>query len=94
MKDCSAEEREEWTKEVVKQLKAKHIDFEAKTLFLRGECYIEYLKEYFPNSKSLFDGKCIGEIMHWLDVKNNKANESLVNFLLYQNEDGVEHYIE
>lgn len=94
MKDCSAEEREEWTKEVVKQLKAKHINFEAKTLFLCGEYYIEYLKEYFPNSKSLFDGKEIGEIMHWLDVKNNKVNESLVNFLLYQNEDGVEHYIE
>lgn len=94
LKDCSAEEREEWTKEVVKQLKAKHINFEAKTLFLCGECYIEYLKEYFPNSKSLFDGKGIGEIMHWLDVKNNKVNESLANFLLYQNEDSVEHYIE
>ena len=67
LKDCSAEERKEWTEEVVKQLKAKGVNFEAKTLFFCGEDYIQYLKEYFPNSKSMFEGKGIGEIIEcWI----------------------------
>ena len=51
LKDCSAEERKEWTEEVVKQLKAKGVNFEAKTLFFCGEDYIQYLKEYFLKIK-------------------------------------------
>ena len=94
LKDFSAEERKNWTEKVLKQLKDKNINFNAKTLFLCGECYIEYLKEYFPDSKSLFDGKGIGEIMHWLDNKNGHTNENLADFLLYQYEDSVEYYIE
>lgn len=94
LKDCSAEEREEWTKEVVKQLKSKNINFEAKTLFFCGEDYIQYLKEYFPNSKSMFSGKGIGEIMHWLDVKNDKVDENLCDWLIYKLNDSIDNYIE
>lgn len=94
LKDCSAEERKEWTEEVVKQLKAKGVNFEAKTLFFCGEDYIQYLKEYFPNSKSMFEGKGIGEIMHWLDGKIGKTNESLYEHLMYELNKNIENYIE
>ena len=94
LKDCSAEERKEWTEEVVKQLKAKGVNFEAKTLFFCGEDYIQYLKEYFPNSKSMFEGKGIGEIMHWLDGKNGKTNESLCEHLIYELNKNIEDYLE
>lgn len=79
LKDASAEEKKEWTEEVVKQCKRAGIDFNAKTLFFCGDDYIQYLKEHFPHSKSMFAGKGIGEIMHWLDGKigKDKANESL-----------------
>lgn len=94
LKDCSAEERKEWTEEVVKQLKAKNVNFEAETLFFCGEDYIQYLKEYFPNSKSMFEGKGIGEIMHWLDGKNSKTNESIYEYLIYALNKNVEDYLE
>ena len=94
LKDCSAEERKEWTEEVVKQLKSKGVNFEAKTLFFCDEDYIQYLKEYFPNSKSMFEGKGIGEIMHWLDEKNGKTNESLYEHLIYELNKNIEDYLE
>ena len=60
------------------------------------EDYIQYLQEYFPKSKSMFSGKGIGEIMHWLDGKlGNKTNESLQESLMRKLEDSlVENYIE
>lgn len=83
LNDASVEERKEWTEEVLKQMKSRHIDFDAKTYFLCGENYIEYLEEYFKDSKSLYKGKGIGEIMHWLDRKlGNKTNESLKEYLM------------
>jgi hypothetical protein len=94
LKDCSAEERKEWTEEVVKQLKSRGVNFEAKTLFFCGEDYIQYLKEYFPNHKSMFDSKQIGEILHYLDTKlDKKTNESLYEYLIYNLNDSVENYI-
>ena len=94
LNDCSVEERKEWTEEVLKQMKAVHIDFNAKTYFFCGENYIEYLKEHFPNSKSIYAGKGIGETMHWLDNKLGKVKESLKDYLIYKNNDNVEKYIE
>lgn len=83
LNDASAEERKEWTEEVLKQMKSKHIDFNAKTYFLCGENYIEYLEEHFKDSKSLYKGKGIGEIMHWLDSKLPKKDvkESLTEYI-------------
>ena len=101
LNDASVEERKEWTEEVLKQMKAAHIDFNAKTYFFCGENYIEFLKDYFPNHKSIYAGKVIGEIMHWLDgkIKGIKESEkdtmeSLRDYLIYNNEDSVEKYIE
>ena len=94
LNDCSVEERKEWTEEVVKQLKSKNINFDAKTYFFCGENYIEFLKEYFSNAEFVFEGKGIGEIMHWLDNKIGKTNESLYGYILYNMKDGVENYIE
>lgn len=85
LNDASVEERKEWTEEVLKQMKSRHIDFSAKTYFLCGENYIEFLEEHFKDSKSLYKGKGIGEIMHWLDRKlGNKTNEciSLKEYIL------------
>ena len=95
LNDASVEERKEWTEEVLKQMKAAHIDFNAKTYFFCGENYIEFLKDHFPNSKSMYAGRGIGEIMHWLDSKIGKLKESLYDWLKsYNSKDSVEKYIE
>lgn len=79
LNDATVEERKEWSEETYKQMKAAHIDFDAKTYFFCGENYIEFLKKYFPNSESVYDGKGIGEIMHWLDNKLKNTNESFIS---------------
>lgn len=94
LNDASVEERKEWAEEVLKQMKSVGIDFNAKTYFFCGENYIEFLKEYFPNHKSMYAGRGIGEIMHWLDNKLKKVKESLSDYLKYNYEDSVEKYIE
>lgn len=101
LNDASVEERKEWTEEVVKQMKKAGIDFNAKTYFFCGEKYIEFLKDYFPNHKSIYTGKQIGDILHWLDgkIKGIKESEkdtieSLKDYLIYNNENFVEKYIE
>ena len=50
LNDASVDERKAWTEEVIKQMKSHGIDFNAKTYFFCGENYIEFLKDYFPNS--------------------------------------------
>ena len=82
LNDATVEERKEWTKEVVKQLKDARVDFNKKTYFLCGENYIEFLKEYFPNSECLFKGNGIGDIMHDLDNKLKNIKESLKEYLM------------
>ena len=81
LKDFSVDDRKEWTEIVLNQLKKEHINFNEKVYFLCGEDYIEFLKDHFHNKECVFDGKGgIGDIMHWLDVKNN-IKESLVEYL-------------
>lgn len=101
LNNAGVEERKEWAEEVYKQMKKVGIDFDAKTYFFCGENYLEFLKDYFPNHKSMYAGKGIGEIMHWLDgkIKGIKESEkdtmeSLRDYLIYNNEDSVEKYIE
>lgn len=94
LNDAGVEERKEWAGEVYKQMKKVGIDFNAKTYFFCGENYIEYLKEYFPNSKSMYAGKGIGEIMHWLDNKLGKIKESLSDYIKYKLNEPIENYIE
>ena len=95
LNNVGVEERKEWTEEVLKQMKKAGIDFNAKTYFFCGENYIEFLKDHFPNSKSMYAGKGIGEIMHWLDSKIGKLKESLSDWLKsYNSKESVEKYIE
>ena len=79
--DLSQEDRKKWADEVYKEMKSHHINFEAKTYFLAGEDYIEYLRDYFPNRKEMY-GDGIGKIMHKLDRFNNR-NENLVSLSNY-----------
>ena len=82
LKDFSVDERKSWTKKVIKIMKEKHINFNEKCYFLCGEEYIEFLKDEFKNHKCVFDNiGGIGDIMHWLDVKNGDINETLVYYL-------------
>lgn len=95
LNDAGVEERKEWAEEVYKQMKKVGIDFNAKTYFFCGENYIEFLKDYFPNHKSMYAGKGIGEIMHWLDNKLKKVKESLYEYIInYSDKDSIENYIE
>ena len=81
LNDMSADERKEWAEECVKIIKAKHINFDEKTIFLAGEHYVEYLREYFKNAEYPYDRlDGIGYILHWLDKKIPK-NESLETYM-------------
>lgn len=91
---ASVDVKKKWAEEVYKQMKEANIDFNAKTYFLCGNDYVEYLKEYFPNHECLFDGKGIGEIMHWLDKEMGKLNESFISYLKYRIIDNIENYLE
>ena len=73
--DFSEEKKKEWAEEVYKEMKAAHIDFNAKTYFFAGEDYIKYLRDYFPNRKEIFKGKQIGDILHWIDRKLPKKTD-------------------
>ena len=75
MGDFSEEKKKEWADEVYKEMKAAHIDFNAKTYFFAGEDYIKYLRDYFPNRKEIFKGKQIGDILHWIDRKLPKKTD-------------------
>lgn len=83
LKDMGVEKRKKWADEVIKEMKDAHIDFDAKTYFFAGEDYIEFLRDYFPNKVEIYKGKPIGEILHWLSMKMNKANECLISLKDY-----------
>ena len=88
--DFSAEERKEWAVELIKKMKAAHIDFNAKTYFLAGKDYTEYLVDSFPNAVCPFDKPSIngmGDIIHWCQSHTKPVKEgfkSLKDFLLEQ----------
>lgn len=95
LNDAGVEERKEWAEEVLKQMKKAGIDFNAKTYFFCGNNYIEFLEDHFPNGKSMYAGKGIGEIMHWLDKKLGNLKESFTEWMeVYGNDNDVEKYIE
>ena len=41
----------------------------------------------------MYAGKCIGEIMHWLDNKLGNVKESLSDYLRYKCTEDIENYI-
>ena len=80
---------------VLLNTEVKSIDFNAKTYFFCGNNYIEFLEDHFPNGKSMYAGKGIGEIMHWLDKKLGNLKESFTEWMeVYGNDNDVEKYIE
>lgn len=94
LNDATEDECREWAEECIKQMKDNNINFNAKTYFLAGESYIKYLREHFPNREEVFDGKGIGEIMHWLDKENGELEESLYDYLnIYSVNEDVNKYI-
>lgn len=82
LNDFSVEEREEWSNKVIDMLKQKNVNFNQKAYFFAGESYTEFIKDHFKNRKEVFNGKGFGEILSFLDKKNESLkNESLTEHL-------------
>ena len=82
LNDFSVEEREEWSDKVIDILKQKNVNFNQKVYFFAGESYTEFIKDHFKNRKEVFSGKGFGEILSFLDKKNESLkNESLTEHL-------------
>lgn len=71
LNDFSADEKREWTDKVIDMCNAEGIKQDDEIIFLCGENYIHYLKEYFTNWKNPLEGLGLGESMHWLDEHTN-----------------------
>ena len=79
LNDFSVEEREEWSNKVIDILKQKNVNFNQKAYFFAGESYTEFIKDHFKNRKEVFSGKGFGEILSFLDKKNESLTEHLKN---------------
>jgi hypothetical protein len=79
LNDFSVEEREEWSNKVIDILKQKNVNFNQKVYFFAGESYTEFIKDHFKNRKEVFSGKGFGEILSFLDKKNESLTEHLKN---------------
>ena len=86
--DFNAEEKEEWYKETISQMKQHHIDFNEKTVFLCGEDYYKGLKDEFSDCDCPYEKQDgIGYILGWLTKQIEGVEEikesmiSLYNYL-------------
>ena len=69
LNSMSEEEKKNWANRVIQQLKAKHVDFNEKAVFLVGQNYRKYLISYFSNYEIPIEGLPIGKQLQW--YKNN-----------------------
>lgn len=76
--DMSEDQKESWREAVIKQMKAAHIDFSAKTLWFAGEDYTKGIKDEFSNSVNMYKGARMGYILKYLDnqLKKHKIDPS------------------
>lgn len=66
LKNMSTRERREWAGKVIRQMKAKNINFQDRTVFLGGKEYRQYLINLFPNAIVPLDGMGFGTQIQWL----------------------------
>ena len=88
--DYSADEKKEWAQEVLKQMKAHHINFNEKTIFLCGEDYYGNLKGEFSDCKCPFKGRTFGFILKWLKNKckgKDQVKEGMTSLYEYLRKD-------
>lgn len=67
LNEMSADEKREWSDKVISMCEKSNIKQDDHIVFLCGENYMHYLKEYFTNYECPLDGLALGESMHWLD---------------------------
>ena len=93
LNDFSVEEREEWSNKVIDILKQKNVNFDQKAYFFAGESYTEFIKDHFKNRKEVFSGKGFGEILSFLDKKNESLTEHLKNKIVNSFMKSLKEYI-
>ena len=93
LNDFSVEEREEWSNKVIDILKQKNVNFNQKAYFFAGESYTEFIKDHFKNRKEVFSGKGFGEILSFLDKKNESLTEHLKNKIVKSFMKSLNEYI-
>lgn len=80
LKNMSWEEKEEWAKEVIQQMKQNHLNLEKdQFIFLAGSEYINPLKPYITNIENPMVGKKLGERLKWLNTQLQNLKEILYN---------------
>ena len=75
LKDMKREEKHEWARNVIGQLKAiPGIDIEKdRFIFLAGKIYYENLTHSLPNHEIPMKNKRIGEMLQWLNEQLEKG---------------------
>lgn len=81
LKDMTADEKKEWSDKVIKMCDNAGIKKDDRIIFLCGESYMHYLKEYFTNYEEPLKGLALGETMHWLDEHTDDKYKQKFNII-------------
>lgn len=76
LKNMSAENKEKWAKETVKQMKSSGLNLDKDNfIFLAGSEYIKPLIPYIKHIEDPMKGKRLGERLKWLNTQLTQLKE-------------------
>ena len=82
LNSMSVDQVKEWAEKTLEEMKAHHIDFDKKAVFLTGITYRKFIQDNFRQFECPIEGKQIGDILHWYCRQLGTTNESLKYHLM------------
>ena len=79
----SVDEIQKWADKTIEEMKKHNINFDNKAIFLTGINYRKFIQDKFRQHDCPTEGKQIGDILHWFDMKMGYKNESLSQYLMH-----------
>lgn len=81
LNEMSSDEKKEWSDKVIQMCEKEGIKQDDEIVFLCGENYMHYLKEYFTNYSEPLAGLALGETLHWLDENTKDKFKDKFNII-------------